>query len=310
MDNFLQQFGAAYDIVADTNPTSYLGMKLDRQPNNGNITLSLPNYSQRMVDQFNTDHGLKMASTPAITSNPNNNTTPQPLGKDQQQLYMQMVGSLLYLGICTRPDILGAVHPLTQKMHQATTADLTAARRVIRYVMNTINIGITFYSRGDTTIYAWADAAFGTTYDRKSQHGLCYSLGKFTGCFYSTVKKQSIVALSSTEAEYIAAAEGVREILWLRMFMTHLGYPQPPSTTLYQDNESTISIAHTEEISDRNKHVDIKYHFLKDYVIKGTIFLAHLPTEEMTADILTKPLAEDSFIYLRSKLLGYDDSGN
>ena len=118
------------------------------------------------------------------------------------------------------------------------------------------------------------------------------------------------MALSSTEAEYIAAAEGVRETLWLRMFMTHLGYPQPPSTTLYQDNESTISIAHTEEISDRNKHVDIKYHFLKDYVIKGTIFLAHLPTEEMTADILTKPLAEDSFIYLRSKLLGYDDSGN
>jgi hypothetical protein len=304
IEQFMQELSNVYEITTSMNPTSYLGMQLERNSLEGTVKLSLPAYSQRVTDQFLKNKDGKSASTPTIANPTSDIQESTALNKDEQQIFMQLVGSLLYLSICTRPDILSAMHPLTQKMQKANQSDLKAAYRVLRYIKSTIHMGITFFSHGDTTIYAYADAAFGTTTDRKSQHGLCYTLGRYNSAFYSTVKRQAIVALSSTEAEYVAASEATREIIWIRTFMDYLGYSQANSTVLFQDNESCIKVASKPDINDRSKHIDIKYHFVRDHLQKGTISMEHLPSSMMTADILTKPLTLDKFVFLRYLLMG------
>jgi len=308
MLKFEEELSTKYEITTEHHPTSYLGMQLDRDSTAGTIKLSLPSYSQKMVDKFLPDMRVKPAATPApVTANAKGQTdVATPLSKQEQDTYMQLVGTALYLGICTRPDLLAQLQLLTQKMQSATTADMASAKRLLRYVKGTINHGITFHrGTGDDigTLYAYADSAYGTTTDKKSIHGLCYSLGKHNACFYSTCKKQTIVALSSTEAEYVAASEACRDILWFRSYLSNLGWSQPPSTILFQDNLSCMDIANNLDNNERTKHIDIKYHFIKDHINKGTLKMEYLPTTEMTADILTKALPYDQFVKLRDQLM-------
>ena len=150
---------------------------------------------------------------------------------------------------------------------------------------------------------AFADAAYANTHDRKSQYGLTFRLGTKSAHFYSVSKKQSIVAISSTEAEYVALAECVRDVIWLRSFLHELGYTQLHPTPIYQDNKSCIAIAENTGNTERTKHIDIRHHFLKDFIASNDIKLYYLPTDDMVADILTKSLVTAQFSKLANVLL-------
>jgi hypothetical protein len=220
---------------------------------------------------------------------------------------MKIVGSLLYLAISTRPDILHAVHYLTQQLKSPNHLHLRCIYRVLRYLSGTVNYFLQFNYGNDINLQAFADAAYANNQDRKSQHGICFRLGSSNACFYSISKKQSLIALSSTESEYIALSECVREVLWFRSFMCELGHSQRGPTSIFQDNLSCIKIAQDPSVSDRTKHIDIKHHFIRERIEMEQVKLVYVPTTHMLADILTKPLHISQFRPLVSELIGEGD---
>jgi hypothetical protein len=126
-----------------------------------------------------------------------------------------------------------------------------------------------------------------------------------SGSCISVSKKSTLLALSSTEAEYIGMYEASKLIMWLRQFLLELGFPPTSPTFLHEDNKSAIHIALHGNDKGRTKHMDVRCHLVRDLVKKNIIQIQYQPTESMVADILTKPLEAKLFFNHRSHLLGH-----
>ena len=148
----------------------------------------------------------------------------------------------------------------------------------------------------------FSDADWASQPDRHSISGFVARVGR--GAVTWSSKRQTLVAQSSTEAEYIAAAHAAREICWLRSFLDELGARQPGPTKLLLDNQSTIAIVKNNKFHARTKHIDIRYHFIREAVEQGTIAVDYVSTSENVADGFTKPLSRPSFdIFVRELAL-------
>ena len=135
----------------------------------------------------------------------------------------------------------------------------------------------------------YSDADWAT--DQTDCHSISgYTFFMFSGLVSWSSSKQKATALSSTEAEYMAITHAAKEALWIRLFCHSLQLPFPRLLNLLSDNESAISITKANAISSRAKHIDIRYHFIHDHVTQGVFHMHWVPTEDMTADIFTKPL--------------------
>ena len=151
-----------------------------------------------------------------------------------------------------------------------------------------------------------ADVSFTSRELSRSQSGYCFSLGHGNAVFYARSTKQSFVTLSSTEAEYVALFHCSTEVVFLRRLLEELGFRQVP-TIVYQDNQSTIHWASGRDNFHKTKHMDIKYHYVRDLVSNSSINVVYLPTAQMVADVLTKPVIKEQFGWLSKRLLGVID---
>jgi hypothetical protein len=167
-----------------------------------------------------------------------------------------------------------------------------AVKHVFRYLQGTSDLKLSYGPTGDKSqdmILTYSDADHGGNSDNgKSTGGYLVKLG--TGAVSWSSKLQTMVALSTTEAEYIAAVEAAKEIIWMRQFMGELGYPPSTSSTLLMDNQSAISVSKNPEHHGRMKHLDLRWFWLRDTVDSGLIKPTFVPTEDMAADMLTKSL--------------------
>ena len=175
-------------------------------------------------------------------------------------------------------------------------------KRVLRYLKGTRNIGITF--RGNSAVepvgYCDSDWA-GCRETRKSTEGMVFLLAG--GAVHWRSKKQSIVATSTCEAEYIAAYSATKEAIWLsRLFASMLGQASSTPITVRVDNKGTVQMAHNVSINARNKHIDIRYHFVREAIGTKQVVLEHCSHTEQVADTLTKPLARILFVECREKM--------
>lgn len=210
---------------------------------------------------------------------------------EDPSLYKRLVGSLIYAAIYTRPDITYAVGKVSQHFEQPTKQDWYNAKRILRYLKGTRDFTLVYQSSNNQLIgYADSDWASDKS-DRKSTSGFIFMLG--TSVISWSSKKQPIVALSSTEAEYISAAFATQEAMHLRQLLHDLDCHQNGPTTLYQDNQSAIVLANDAITTKRSKHIDIRYHYLRDCTQNGTIKCVYLSTNEMLADCLTKPVSRE-----------------
>lgn len=181
---------------------------------------------------------------------------------------------------------------------------MVAAKRILRYLKGTIDWGILFPSTwGPATTeligYTYADWS-GDTEDRKSTSGYILMMGKAPIAWCS--KKQNVVALSSCEAEYIAAAFGASQAQWLQMLLHELKVKCESTMRLKVDNKSAIDLEKHPISHGRSKHIEIKYHFLRDQVAKEKLAIEHYNREDQLADILTKGLKARKFEDMRSKI--------
>jgi hypothetical protein len=190
-------------------------------------------------------------------------------------------------------------------MKQATNHHLSTAIRCLSYLLGTPSLGRTFGGKGESiNLWATADASYACHDDRRSHFGISLHLGSQSGAFHSVSKKAKVMALSSTEAEYIALFETAKLVAWARQFLSDLGFPQLAPTIVYEDNLSTIHLVEHGNDKGKTKHMDVRYHYIKELVDKGDIKLQHRSTVLMIADLLTKALPTVAFIRLRPFLLG------
>ncbi|XP_057452007.1 secreted RxLR effector protein 161-like [Lotus japonicus] len=214
--------------------------------------------------------------------------------------YKQMVGSLMYL-TATRPDLMFSVCLVSRFMENPTELHLQVVKRIMRYVKGTTDLGILYSSKGDGKMIAFSDSDYaGDLDDRRSTSGYVFLLG--TGSVAWISKKQAVVSLSTTEAEFISAALCACQCIWLRRILVTLGFSQSGCSTIYCDNSSAIKLSKNPVFHGRSKHIDVRYHFLRDLVRDGKIELIHCGTEEQVSDIMTKPLKVEAFVKFRKEL--------
>jgi hypothetical protein len=179
-------------------------------------------------------------------------------------LYHQLIGSLMYL-VNTRPDICFVVKTLIQFMVEPRRVHWVAAKHVLRYLCGTVDYGLD-YQRGDGVhLVGYTDSDWaGCVSDRKNTSGCCFGLGSAVVSWFS--RKQKSVDLSSEEVEYMAASQASCEALWLRKMLVGLFGVQLRPTVIYCDNQSCIKLSENPVFHDRSKHIEIRYHFIRDYV--------------------------------------------
>jgi hypothetical protein len=216
-----------------------------------------------------------------------------------QKEYRSMIGSLLYL-TASRPDIQFSVCLCARFQASPRASHLQAVKRILRYIHGTQEFGIWFSASSYVSLRSFTDADLGgCKIDRKSTSGACHFLGNSLVAWSS--RKQSSVALSTAESEYVAAASCCSQILWIVATLKDYGVTLK-NIPLFCDNNSAISIAKNPVQHSRTKHIDIRYHFLRDHAEKGDVALHRVDTEYQLADIFTKPLDSSRFAYLRGEL--------
>jgi hypothetical protein len=195
----------------------------------------------------------------------------------------------MFTATVSRPDIAFAVNKLAQYSSNPGQGHWNLAKRVLQYLNTTRNSKLRLGGE-QLCLHTYSDADFaGDTEDRKSMGGYVVFLGE--GAISWSSKKQSLVALSSTESEYIVLSDAACEVLWVRRFLEEtVQFYYNELTVIFEDNQSAITLAQSQRSVSHTKHVQVKYHFVRDLIQNGTIQLIYRNTKQMTADILTKPL--------------------
>jgi hypothetical protein len=223
-------------------------------------------------------------------------------------LYRSIVGSLRYL-VHTRPDITFAVGFVSRFMEAPTTEHWAAVKHLIRYIAGTLHFRCR-YERvaGEPRLIGYSDADYaGDIDDRRSTTGMVFLLRGSAISWQS--QKQKATALSSCEAEYMASTAAACQAVWLRRMLDELLGKKNGATTIFIDNKSAIQLCNNPVFHERSKHIDTRFHFIRECVQDGKINVEYVPTGEQLADIMTKALPRPRFQELRRKL-GIIDLGN
>uniref|UniRef100_A0A3Q7XZQ9 Uncharacterized protein LOC113786557 n=1 Tax=Cicer arietinum TaxID=3827 RepID=A0A3Q7XZQ9_CICAR len=213
--------------------------------------------------------------------------------------YRGMIGSLLYL-TASRPNIMFSVCLCARFQADPKESHLVAVKRIMKYLKGTTNVGLWYPKGSICSLVGYSDSDYaGCKTDRKSTSGTCHVLGNALVSW--SCKKQACVALSTAEAEYIAAGSCCAQILWLKQQLHDYGVDLG-CIPLRCDNTSAINISKNPIMHSRTKHIDIRHHFLRDHVLKGNVEVTFVDTHNQLADIFTKPLPKDSFYKIRREL--------
>ena len=274
----------------DLGPSSFfLGMDIIRDRNARTITLA----QHRLTKDLLTKYGMREAkslSTPLSLATKLTKTG-EPLDTSSHP-YSQLIGSLMYLSVCTRPDISQAVGALARYMANPTKEHWQAATNVLRYLAGTTECGITF-GAGSPGLEAYCDADYAGDIDtRRSTTGYVFLLNG--GAISWSSRLQQTVAASTTEAEYMAAAAAIKEALWIRRLLKELEI-DTKIITIKADSQSAIKLLKNPVISMRSKHIDVIYHFARERVTRKDVAFEYICTNKMVADALTKPLPTAKF---------------
>lgn len=275
--------------------TTFLGMEVYRDENES-IILHQRRYIKSILERFGMNN-CNGASTPEAAGAIDFDSYP-PAHQDFP--FREIVGSLLYLSTCTRPDISHAVN-LASRTAKPTEAHVALLKRILRYISCTDNWGIRFKGEKSSGLVAYSDADYANEMStRKSTTGYYIS---FSGCpiIYRT-QKQPIVALSSTEAEFIALVETVKELIPIKRILEELGF-KLDAIPVRVDNQSSIKIAENGVGRQRTKHIDVRAKWITNEIEKKTIALSHITGNENPADIFTKPLQKQQFEKNRSLIM-------
>ncbi|KAJ9556751.1 LOW QUALITY PROTEIN: hypothetical protein OSB04_011365 [Centaurea solstitialis] len=274
--------------------TFFLGLQVRQRPDG--IFINQAKYVQDLLKRF--DFG---GSNSAATPMPRNfqlsaDTSGKPV---DQKTYRAIIGSLLYL-TASRPDIVFSTGVCARYQCDPRDSHLSAVKRILRYLKGTPDFGLWYPKDSGFELIAYTDSDHaGCKLNRKSTSGACQFLGDKLVSWSS--RKQNCVSLSTAEAEYVAAACCCSQVLWMKTQLADFGYTMH-RIPIYCDSKSAIQITANPVQHSRTKHIDIRYHFIKDHVEKGNIELYFVESDYQLVDLFTKPFDEKRHFFLLSKL--------
>ena len=294
INRFISQLHSEF-AVKDLGPLNYF-LGLEASPTPDGLFLSQVKYATDVLARAQLLDS-KPVTTPMIVS--------QRLSSEgtpfaDPTLYRSLVGALQYLTI-TRPDLAHSVNSVSQFLHAPTDVHFQVVKRILRYVKGTLNFGLQFTSSSSMGLVAYSDADWAGCPDtRRSTSGYSIFLGKNLVSW--SAKKQPTVSRSSCESEYRALALAATEVLWLTHLLQDLRVPLTHRPLLLCDNKSAIFLSSNPVSHKRAKHIELDYHFLRELVVAGTLRLQHVPSHLQLADVFTKSVSRDLYVFFRSKL--------
>ena len=291
-----EQFMKAWECRDLGDAQEFLRMRIKRK--DGKIYLDQTTYLQKVLQQFNLQ---------------NANPTPTPLPEGYQpspntshadpalrSKYQQVIGSLLYIMLGTRPDIAFAVTKLSQHAANPTEDHLNRALYICRYLLGTANYSLVFDGPLDSGLMAYSDSDWAS--DPNTRKSTTSYMVKLAGAIFSwNSRAQKTVALSSTEAEYMSLSDTSRQLLWIKSLMSELGIDLSP-IPLFGDNQGSIFLASNPVQEKRIKHIDLRYHFIRNVVQNKQVELFFIEGASNPADLFTKNLGRVKFQKVREQL--------
>ena len=276
-----------------------LGMEIQRDRKAGKLYLSQRRYIEKVLEKFGMQNS-KPVSTP-LASHFRLSAIQSPQSEIEEAAmssvpYSSAVGSLMYAMVCTRPDIAQAVSVVSRYMAHPGKVHWQAVKWILRYLRGSTKLGLMFdgNSSNCTSVVGFVDSDYAGDIDkRRSLTGYLFTLSGSAISWKSTL--QSTVALSTTEAEYMAAAEAVKEAIWLRNLVQELGLKQEVNSVVFCDNQSAICLVKNQAYHERTKHIDIKYHFIREAFTERNITVKKVDTADNPADMLTKIVPVNKF---------------
>uniref|UniRef100_A0A2N9GLP2 Gag-Pol polyprotein n=1 Tax=Fagus sylvatica TaxID=28930 RepID=A0A2N9GLP2_FAGSY len=279
-----------------------LGMQIYRDRNNRKIWLSQKNYLKKILRRFNMQDCKPIPTPLPINFKLSSSMSPSNEAERMEMSrvpYASAVGSLMFAMVCTRPDIAQAVGVVSRYMVNPGKEHWSAVKRILRYVKGTSNVALC-YGGSDFTVRGYVDSDYAGDLDKsKSTSGYVFTLAG--GAVSWVSKLQSIVATSTTEAEYVAATQASKEAIWLQMLLEELGHKQE-KIALFCDSQSALHLAKNPAFHSKTKHIRVQYHFVREKVEEGSVDIQKIHTKDNLADMLTKPINNDKFIWCRSSL--------
>lgn len=294
-DELVQVMQTSIGVEVKGIPKKFLGMTCEWSKDA--VTLNQQHAIENLCKLHSIQYG---ASTPTRSDVDLGPVTERDELADPKK-YQQLIGSLLYIAQMTRPDILFLVSALARRNTKAAIRHWEAAQRVLRYLYQTKRLGHTLRAGSDVTV--WVDASYGGENGR-SQSGSVTCVGN-TAISWSS-RKQDVVALSATEAEYIAITSGAQDAVWIKRLLSELGEQITPK--ILTDNMGAKHLTTNSTFHRRTKHIEIRYHFIRQQLSQGELTIDWVSGKTNRADLLTKPIAGPKFFELQAAVLGSSSS--
>ena len=297
LENIKVEIAAQFE-VKDLGDLQYLlGVAINQDHSKNSVWMGQPTYTLDILNKFGMKDAKPVATPVASGTKLTKATENEELA--DLDLYQSAVGSLQYLSTMTRPDITFAVSSVAKYCSNPTQEHWIAVKRIMRYLQGTHNLGLLYKKSDSSDCVGFSDSDWaGDVDDRKSTSGYVFRVGGTSISWRS--RKQSCVALSTAEAEYIALSQAAQEAMWLRQLFSDLQSEPCGPTVLHEDNQAAICLSKNPQGHGKSKHIEIKYHFIREQVKNGAIKLQYCQTSDMVADVLTKGLAKDKFEKLRA----------
>jgi hypothetical protein len=280
---------------------SFLGMNIE-QLHDFSCHVTQPGYSAKICAAAGISTSVSTPATAKLLAAPDPKSIPHP---EAVTTFKSLLMSMLFLATRTRPDVLKECVIIAGAEMPPTKETFDKLHRVYQYIYGTMEYGIVLGTeRLQLTVYC--DASYGVHPNGHSHSGILVNFGELTGPLAVKSQRQKLVTLSSTEAELVAVVEGTRRGLTIHRLLKEILPEYDLPVIIYQDNISTIHIlTNGEGYSGKNRHMRVRYGYLTELLQSGVITIQHMPTEEMTADLLTKPIGGNVFRKLRAKLLNF-----
>ena len=303
-----------------------LGLQINQDVNTGNVTVRQSAFVEEILAMAGMSECAPVGTPFAhnVTFSPNDCSTTENQKAAMRvapfNLYGTLVGKLQYLVSGCRPDIALAVNYLSRHVSNYGPTHFTALKHLLRYLKGTKDKGLTYCGRRlqgtideavrvgplssfSNALVGYSDSDWGRDLlTRRSTGGYCFFLN---GCVISwRVRAQKSVALSTSEAELMALCDATKHAVWLRRLLAEMGFGQQLPTVMYEDNQGSIAMVQHDVFHDRSKHMDLRYHYVREQLAEGVVSVIYCPTSDMMADLFTKPLGPERIKPLVDRVLG------
>lgn len=304
-----KQLGDEFEMKDLGAAKKILGMEIVRDRKAGKLTLSQRSYLEKVLQRFNMEDAKPVCTPFAAHFKLSRKMSPKT---EEEKKYMSKVpyssavGSIMYAMVCTRPDIAHAVSVVSRYMADPGKEHWQAVQWILKYLKGTVDVGLTFdKTQMSDSVVGFVDSDYAGDLDRRrSQTGYVFTL--CGGAINWKATLQGVVALSTTEAEYMAITESVKEAIWLQGLVSDLGLKQD-ATVVFCDSQSAIYLTRNSVYHERTKHIDIRYHFIRDIISEGIVCVEKVSTDDNPADMLTKSLPVTKFRHCLD-LVGVDST--